>query len=395
MSDFISKLQKLLNQLLSAGCTAYEDDDKIFLLLNTLPMEYHPFRTSITIAESLTFEEVSSRLILDHVMLSGGKAGSRRGGVACYAENGKPKKVSYNQRRGHRSKDTCRYCHFKGHWAQDCEKRIAREDRSGQGSANARQAVAWMAQVHAQDTAYSPPTLDRWIVDSRASHHMTSQPGYFITYYPDSTTVTLANNSIVKAAARGDVVLLLPSGDITLKDVLHIPSLGFSSLLLLPLIHQSGCQRVCNQPGSGRPNGDFEGADHVMHILNGPDIIATATLIGHSYVLHTKRNPAVHAAPATASVPIRSSPIQPSSGKSADSMFQWHLHLEHIGFQGIKQLAKDPASGIKLTSTAIEACAAGLQGDQTRHPSSKAVQRASNSLDSVQSDLCGPMTPES
>jgi len=47
MSDFISKLQKLLNQLLCAGCTAYEDDDKIFLLLNTMPMEYHPFRTSI------------------------------------------------------------------------------------------------------------------------------------------------------------------------------------------------------------------------------------------------------------------------------------------------------------------------------------------------------------
>jgi len=58
MSDFISKLQKLLNQLLSAGCTAYEDDDKIFILVNPLPMEYHPFRTSSTNAESQTFEEV-------------------------------------------------------------------------------------------------------------------------------------------------------------------------------------------------------------------------------------------------------------------------------------------------------------------------------------------------
>ena len=92
MSDFISKLQKLLNQLLSAGCTAYEDDDKIFLLLNTLPMEYHPFKTSITNAESLTFEEVSSRLILEHEKLAGEKAASRRG-VAFYTENRKPSKV--------------------------------------------------------------------------------------------------------------------------------------------------------------------------------------------------------------------------------------------------------------------------------------------------------------
>jgi hypothetical protein len=388
MSDSISKLQKLLNQLLSARCTAYEDDDKIFLLLNTLPMEYQPFRTSITNTESLTFKEVSSGLILEHEKLAGGKAGSRRGGVAFYAENGKPSKGAHNQRCGNRSKDTFTYCHLKGHWAKDCKKRIAREDRRGQGSANARQAVAWMAPVHAQDIAYSPPTVDRWIVDSGASHHMTSQQDYFITYYPDSSTVTLANNSIVKAAGRGDVVLLLPSGDITLKDVLHIPSLGFSLLLSLHLIHKSGCQIVFNQPGSGPPNGDFEGADHVMHILNSSDIIATATLIGHSYVLHTKRTPVGHAALATNSVPIRSSPIQHPSRKSADSLFQWHLGLGHIGFEGIKQLAKDPAFGIKLTSTAIEACAACLQGKQTRHPSSKPAQRASNTLDRVHFDLC-------
>jgi len=280
MSDFISKLQMLLNQLPSAGCTAYEDDDKIFLLLNALPMEYHPFRTSISNAESLTFKEVFSTLILEHEKLAGGKAASRRG-VAFYAENGKPSKVAHNQRRGNRSKDICSYCHLKGHWAKDCKKRIAREDRRGQGSANARQAVAWMAHDNAQDIAYSPPTLVRWIVDSGASHHVTSEQDYCMPYNPDSTTVTLANNSIVKAASRGDVVLLLPSGDITLKDVLHIPSLGFSLLLSLRLIHQSGCQIVFNQPDSGPPNGDFEGADHVTHILNGSDIIATATLIGH------------------------------------------------------------------------------------------------------------------
>jgi hypothetical protein len=141
MSDFISKLQKLLTQLHSAGCTAYEDDDKIFLLLNTLPIEYHPFRTSITNAESLTFKEVSSRLILQHEKLAGGKAASRRG-VVFYAENGKPSKVAHNQRRGNCSKDTSSYCHFMGHWAKDCKKRIAKEDRRGQGSAKARQTVA-------------------------------------------------------------------------------------------------------------------------------------------------------------------------------------------------------------------------------------------------------------
>jgi len=113
MSDFIAKLQKLLKQLLCAGCTANEDDDKIFLLLNTLPMEYHPFRTSNTNAESLTFEEVLSRLILEHDKLPGRKAGSRGGGVSFNAENGKPSTTTHNQWRGNRSKDTCSYWHIK------------------------------------------------------------------------------------------------------------------------------------------------------------------------------------------------------------------------------------------------------------------------------------------
>jgi len=357
-------------------------------------MECHPFRTSITNAEFLTFKEVSSRLILAYEKLAGGKAASR-GGVGFYAENGKPSKMTHYQRHGNHSTDTCSYCHFKGNWAKDCNKRIARKDRKGQGSANVRHAVAWMAPANAQDNAYSPPTLDRYIVDSGASHHMTSQQGYFITYYPDSTIVTLANNSMVKAAGRGDVVLLLPSGDITLRDVLHIPSLGFSSLLSLCLIHQSGCQIVFNQPDSGPTNADFEGGDHVMHISDGHDIVAIATPIGHPYVLHTKRNLFVHAALATASVPIRSSSIQHQLRKSADSLFECHLRLGHIGFSETKQLPKDPASGIKLTSTAIEACAACLQGKPTRHPSSQPAQRASNTLHRVHSDLCGPMTSQS
>jgi hypothetical protein len=218
---------------------------------------------------------------------------------------------------------------------------------------------------------------------------MTSKPSYFITYYPDSTTGALANNSIVKAAGRGDVVLLLPSGNITLNYVLHIPSLEVSLHLSLRLIHHAGCQIVFNRPGSGPPNGNFERADHVVPILNGLDIIATATLIGHSYVLHTKSNPVVHAALATALVPITSSPIQHPLRKSAGSLLQWHLYLGYIGFEVIKQLAKDPGSGIKSTSTAIEACAACLQGKQTRHPSSKLAQRALNTLDRVHSDLWG------
>jgi hypothetical protein len=102
-----------------------------------------------------------------------------------------------------------------------------------------------------------------------------------------------------------------------------------------------------------------------MNILNRPDIIATATLNGQSYVLHDKRNPVVHTALATTSVPMRSSPIKHPSRKSVYSLFQWHLCLGHIGFERIKMPATDPDSDIELTSTDIAACAACQQGKQT------------------------------
>jgi hypothetical protein len=79
-------------------------------------------------------------------------------------------------------------------------------------------------------------------------------------------------------------------------------------------------------------------------------------------VIHTKRTQGVDAAIATALVPIRLSPIQHPLKKSADSLFQLDLLLAHMGFERNKQLAKDPASGIKFTSITFEAFAACLQG---------------------------------
>jgi hypothetical protein len=49
---------------------------------------------------------------------------------------------------------------------------------------------------------------------------MTSHRDYFRTYQEDSTTVTLVNNSVVKAAGRGDVLLPLPIRNESDKRVL-------------------------------------------------------------------------------------------------------------------------------------------------------------------------------
>lgn len=172
-------------------------------------------------------------MVLEHEKLVGGNEAS----IAFYTKHEKPLRGLHKERHGNRSNDSRLYCHSKGHWEKDCQKRIASEDRRPQGSANTRstntgQGITYMAQVD----EYSAPTLDRWTANSGASQHMTSPHGNFSTYYLDWTTVTLANNIMVNAADWGNVVLPMPSGDITLKDVLHISSLRYNSLLSLRLI---------------------------------------------------------------------------------------------------------------------------------------------------------------
>jgi hypothetical protein len=112
MSEFISELQTLL----SVGCTAHEDEDMIFLLLNSHTLEYHRFTTSNTDVEPLTFKVVSLILILQHEKPAGVKpASSRRGGITFYAKIKKPSQGFYTQRLGNRSNDGYRYCQHEDH----------------------------------------------------------------------------------------------------------------------------------------------------------------------------------------------------------------------------------------------------------------------------------------
>jgi len=73
MLDYIGKLEKLFNQLSSAG-EVQREKHKLYVLLSHLSLQYHSFLTAISNRPdfaNLTYDNVCDRLILEHQHLIG------------------------------------------------------------------------------------------------------------------------------------------------------------------------------------------------------------------------------------------------------------------------------------------------------------------------------------
>ena len=79
-----------------------------------------------------------------------------------------------------------------------------------------------------------------WIVDSRASDHMTGDATIFSTYSPcpNNLTVRIADGSLSKVAGTGSVVL---SRDLTLNSILLVPNLDCNLLSISKLTKEKRC----------------------------------------------------------------------------------------------------------------------------------------------------------
>jgi len=86
-----------------------------------------------------------------------------------------------------------------------------------------------------------------------------------------------------------------------------------------------------------------------------------------------------------------------SVGAHEGTLMEFHQRLGHLGYDSIERIAKDPASGIKITDYTRRNCVTCAVGKQTRVEQSKKDSGANAPTDRIGgvicSDLKGPMTP--
>ncbi|KAI0507673.1 hypothetical protein KFK09_013800 [Dendrobium nobile] len=227
MSQYLTEIKKIVDQIASAGSTVDSEDVMIYIL-NGLPPSYQPFAASIrTMQTSLTLDNLYALLISEEIHLQAAATKfptSVDTQTALYASN-------YRGRRG-RSRPSqekiqttrsvpssgviCQICKKKGHSAEACWHRLNPNYIPSQPSNKNSQAL--LANT---DTNNSTD----WYLDSGASTHMTNSTDNLATsnVYTGTDKVTLGDGRSVPIAHSGTGLLPTPSRKLFLSQLLHTP----------------------------------------------------------------------------------------------------------------------------------------------------------------------------
>ena len=90
------------------------------------------------------------------------------------------------------------------------------------------------------DKTYAMIAEAKWVLDTGATYHMTSDGTQFQGVTPVQTSISITNGATIKAAGEGNVTLNLEvnstKNQVILKKVLYMRKMGSSGLVLVRCI---------------------------------------------------------------------------------------------------------------------------------------------------------------
>lgn len=206
-----------------------------------------------------------------------------------------------------------------------------------------------------------------WHLDSGASTHLVSNKNLLtnICFQPKIKEIIVANRTIVPVECSGDLQITTCVGskshNINVNNVLFVPNLT-TNLLSVSRIIANG-NRV-----------EFD--EHGCSIYNSQnECIGIAKLENGVYRLNVKTEQMF-----AASVTV--------------SSIVWHRRLAHINSTDIQKLKNGLVEGVKFSDKcdiSKNSCTVCCEGKQTRFPFPHSVNKSSEVLELIHTDLCGPM----
>lgn len=227
-----------------------------------------------------------------------------------------------------------------------------------------------MMRLQLQPTSGHP----RWMLDSGALHHYTTDKSNFVTYRKISPQPTETASRTIYGEGIGDMVLELTCGTIRISDLIYVPDMvAHTNLLSVGQLESHGMEFTIK-------NGTWK-------IWKDGSLWAVACKENRIYFLQEAK----HSPDALISFPALGS-SKSSRRTDTQAIEVWHRRLGHINRKYL-QLLRNHADGMNFVQDRKYRldCADWVKSSQRKQISRIPTRQAQAILEIVHADICGPM----
>ncbi|KAK1603447.1 hypothetical protein QYE76_037309, partial [Lolium multiflorum] len=258
----------------------------------------------------------------------------------------------------------CYYCKEKGHWKRNCSKYLA-DLKSGL----VKKKKEGISDIHVIDVHFTGSRSSTWVFDTGSVAHICNSKQELKNkrqLLKDEVTMRVGNGSKVNVIAVGTLPLHLPSGLVlSLNNCYYVPALSMNIISGSCLMQDGYSFKSENNGCSIFMNNIFYGRAPQKNGLFLLDLDSSDTHIHNIDAKRIKLND--------------------------NSTYMWHCRLGHIGVKRMKKLHTDGLLE-SLDFESLDRCEACLMGKMTKTPFSGMMERATDLLEIIHTDVCGPMS---
>ncbi|UYV78672.1 hypothetical protein LAZ67_16002340 [Cordylochernes scorpioides] len=372
MQQHITTMMELVDKLRTIGETL-KDSHITAILLCSLPKSYSNL---ITIVESSKDESTASKALKSlHRASSQRREKEKKFCSFCHKPNHSKEECWHYQKRNNSNKEY-KYENFR---RGNVPKYTNQSSVTQEQSTNQRTTKG--PNPKALNCTQREASVHNWFVDSGATSHMAYDESFFTELNREQTqNVVVANGNKlqVKGIGQGEIKVITPQGKtdtLLLTKVLYIQELT-DNLLSVSAATSNGCKVTFNR--------DW------CTIERDNTALANGILDNGMYRLHLDDNPQTRT--------FKANVAKQNHCKNKNCLMLWHDRLGHRNIESIKKIRNENlARGLSLNNCSHSTdCVQCIQGKLTETPFPKKTEyRATETLQLVHSDICGPLPTNS
>jgi Reverse transcriptase (RNA-dependent DNA polymerase)/gag-polypeptide of LTR copia-type/Integrase core domain/GAG-pre-integrase domain/Domain of unknown function (DUF4219) len=380
MEKHLQKVERLKRQIEEQG-ERISDSNYVSVLLNCAPPRYDVQISILEAQDDVTSTIIINRLLEEYrkflinkpektmmALLTKGKGAYQKGGKSKSGRNSNPTKFD----------DKCNHCNKRGHKEDQCWNKHPelKPEKSRKDERMERPKYSLMATTTSVTTPKRQSGPHIWFTDSGASDHFSPHKELFSTFskLDEPVSIETAEGAAIGTGTGTIALTVLGKDDIEtelqLNNVIYAPNMS-SNLFSLMAAYDKGYE-IRITPGYG------------LRIFHGEALVATTVRVeGGLFRLKTTTDTFAMAAQTSEAI------------NHELDIDIWHRRMGHLGEDYVRKLAR-MVDGIRIKPrTTVGVCEPCLEGKQTRQPSRRPATRASEPLELIHSDLCGPIDPTS